>query len=109
MIISPTIKTTRPRKMTTTEIAQATLRLRRRLEDSLEEIPHQNGAERRVVAAMIDLLYCLPDWVSGAEAIIDGIRKLTQKGRLRDIFSSSTSEYTKYGLVVRVESPSKRI
>jgi hypothetical protein len=85
------------------------VRLRRRLEDSLEEIPRQNGAERRVVGAMIDLLYCLPAWISGAEAIIDGIRKLTQKGRLQDIFSSSTSEYTKYGLVVRVESPSERI
>jgi hypothetical protein len=107
--MSPTpTKTTRPRKMTYKEFNQAKVRLRRRLEDSLEEIPHQNDVERRVVVAMIELLYCLPDWASGSESMIDGIHKLTQKGRLREIFSSSISEYTKYGLFVRVEKPSKR-
>jgi hypothetical protein len=109
MSMTPTIKTTPPPKKTYQEINQAKVRLRRRLEDSLEEIPHQNGAERRVVGAMIDVLYCLPDFLSGAEVIIDGIRKLTQKGRLQDIFSSSTSEYTRHGLVVRVESPSAEV
>jgi hypothetical protein len=108
MSTTPT-KPTLPRKMTCKELNQAKVRLRRRLEDSLEEIPHQNGAERRFVVAMIDLLYCLPDWLSGTEATIYAIRKLTQKGRLRDIFSSSRSECTKYGLVVRVEIPSNRI
>jgi hypothetical protein len=109
MLMIPAKKTTRPRKMTYDEFKKAKVRLRRRLEDSLEKIPYQNGAERRFVVAMIDLLYCLSGRDSGAEATIDGIRKLTQKGRLRDIFSSTTSEYTESGLVVRVESTSQRI
>ena len=66
MSITASVKTARPRK-NMAEINKAKLRLRRRLEDSLEEIPHQNGAERRVVSAMIDVLYCLPDWVSGSD------------------------------------------
>jgi hypothetical protein len=104
------VKTTSPRKTAQREYQErrkATKRLRRRLEDSLEEIPHQYGAERRVVSAMIDVLYCLPNWVSGAETIIDGIRKLTQKDLLRHIFSSSTSERDITGaLIVRIRSPS---
>ena len=107
MSTTPTIKTTPPRKMTYWEFNQAKVRLRRRLEDSVEEIPLENGAEHRFVVAMIDLLYCLNHRDSGAEATIDGIRKLTRKGRLRDIFSCTRSEYTEHGLVVRVESPGR--
>ena len=94
--------------MTTTEIAQAKLRLRRRLEDSLSETPHQNGAERRFLQAMIDLLYCIQDYDSGAETIIDCVRKLTLMGRLQNILSRSTSEWHSHGRSVRVPSPSGR-
>ena len=108
MSITPTMKTTRPRKMTTTEIAQAQLRLRRRLEDSLSETRHQNGAEHRFIQAMIDLLYCIKDYDSGSETIIDSVRKLTLSPRLRNILSRSTSEWHSYGRSVRVPSPSGR-
>ena len=105
--MTPATKPTAPRKTKYQEYAErkkAKKRLRRRLEDSLEEIPRQNGVERRVVSAMIDVLYCLPGWVSGEEAIIDGIRKLTQKGLLRHIFSSSAS--SQMDGTVHVRSPS---
>jgi hypothetical protein len=103
-------KPTRPPKTTCQEINKAKKRLRRRLEDSLEEIPHENGAERHVVSAMIYVLYCLPAWLSGAETIIDGIRMLTKKDQLRNILSSSTSERDSTGtLIVRVKSPSSSL
>jgi|SRR6187399_804426 hypothetical protein len=104
------MKTTSPHKtkyQEHQELKKAKKRLRRRLEDSLEEIPYQNGAERRVVSAMIDVLYSLPNWVSGTETIVEGFRKLAQKDLLRHIFSSSTSERDETGaLIVRVRSPS---
>ena len=107
MSTTPTTKPNRPSKM---EFEQAKVRLRRRLEDSLEEIPYQNGAERRFVGAMIDLLYCLPDFMVGSNEVLDSLRKLTRKGQLRFIFSRTRSETTEQGLlVVRVESPGNRI
>jgi hypothetical protein len=104
MSTTPTITTTPPRKMSPT---QAKVRLRRRLEDYLEKTWYQSAAERRFIQAMIDLLYCIGAWDKGSEAIINSVGTLMLKGQLRDIFSRSTSEYTKYGVVVRIESPSK--
>jgi hypothetical protein len=110
MSITPTIKSTRPRKMTYAEIAQVQLRLRRRLEDSLSETPRQNAAERRFIQAMIDLLYCIHKFDRGSETIIDSVRKITQVGQLRYILSRSTTEWSPtHELIVRVPSPSEHI
>jgi hypothetical protein len=108
--MSQATNATRPRKMTTTEIAQATLRLRRRLEDSLPERLRDNAAERRFIQAMIDLLYCISAYDSGSETIIDCVRKLTLKPRLRKAFSRSTNHWSgSYPPRVCVPSPSERI
>ena len=88
---TPTTKSTRPRKMTITEIAQAQLRLRRRLEDYLIDNRHLNAAEKRFYQAIIELLYCIRPWDSGSEAIIDSVRKLMLKPALREAFSRSTT------------------
>jgi hypothetical protein len=107
--MSITPNTTRPR-MTTTEIAQATLRLRRRLEDSLSQTGYQHGGERRFIQAMIDLLYCISASDSGSETVIECVRKLTLKPRLRKAFSRSTSVWSGgYPPRVCVPSPSERI
>jgi hypothetical protein len=87
---SPTTDSTRPRKMTTTEIARAQLRLRRRLEDYLVENQHPT-AEKRFYQAMIELLYCIRPWDSGSETIVDSARKLMLKPALREAFSRSTT------------------
>jgi hypothetical protein len=107
---APTTKPTRPR-MTTTEIAQATLRLRRRLEDALSGGLYENDAERRFLQAMIDLLYCISASDSGSETIIDSVSKLTLKRRLRNVFSRSTSAWTNSYTHRRVcvPSPSEQV
>jgi hypothetical protein len=96
-------KTAPPRKMTLT---QDHVRLRRRLENYLREIPYGSDAERRFVGAMIDLLYCINPYDRGYGAIVDSVIKLTQKDRLRDVFSRSTTERTPYATIVQVPSPS---
>lgn len=86
-----TIPTTRPRKMTSTEITKATLRIRRRLEDYLIDMPrYGNQAELRFIQAMIEVLYCIRAGDSGAEAIVNSVRNLTLRPRLREAFRRST-------------------
>ena len=96
-------KTTPPRKMALT---RDHVRLRRRLENYFKEMPYGSDAERRFVGAMIDLLYCIAPYERGYGAIVDSVSKLTEKDRLRDIFSRSKSERTEHGTVVQVPSPS---
>jgi hypothetical protein len=103
--VTPRTKPTRPYKMTSAEKTKAILRLRRRLEDSLSVYNHY--AERRFIVATIDLLYCFSSFDRDVEAIIVGLSKLTQKGRLRDIFSRSTTDSQNGRVRFWVRSPSE--
>jgi hypothetical protein len=85
MSTTSTINTTRPPKKTRIEIAKATLRLRRKLEDSLFEF-EGSDAEHSLIKMMIDLLYRLDFHDRDAEIIIDSIQRLTLGRRLRHIF-----------------------
>jgi hypothetical protein len=105
LAITPRTKPTRPYKMTSWEKTQAISRLRRRLEDSLCFENHY--AERRFIEATIDLLYCFSQHDRNVEAIIVGLGKLTQKGRLHDIFSRSIADFNNGGVRVWVRSPSE--
>ena len=87
--MAPPTNGTRPRKRTTDENAKACLRLRRQLEDSLIE-GNGNCAERRILKALIDLLYSVNIFGTQAEIIVDSVRNLTQRGRLRYACSGST-------------------
>ena len=94
--MNPPVRSTRSQKKTPKEIAKAALRLRRQLENSLLEYDG-SYAERRFVKAMVDLLYSVGIFDRDVEIIIDSVRNLTSKKRLRGVFSRSTLQWSPTG------------
>lgn len=109
MSITATVKTNRPYENPYTVRAKATLRLRRRLENSL--IGHGLGhAERRFVKSMIDLLYCVSIYDRDTDVVIESVRNLTSKRRLQAAFSNSGCRHTPgHESILLVPNPSERV
>jgi hypothetical protein len=84
MSITPTIKTNPPPKKTADEKNWKDLgQLRRRLENSLGEYGNE---ERRFLIVLIEVLSRVNLFDRDLEIIIDSVRNLTLKRRLRAIF-----------------------
>ena len=83
MSITPTIKSTRPPKKTYRESRKAHDQLFKRLNNSLGEYGNE---ERRFLIVMIEVLSRVNVFDRDRDIIVDSVRNLTLKRRLRAVF-----------------------